>query len=67
MNKLLPTKLEHKMEMYERWKQVINQEQNRDAIQERRGGIREAKAHLELNLERGVKGNKKAHTLLRGA
>ena len=60
VNKELLTKLGHKKEVYKSWKQgQVTQEEYRDTVQLCRDGVRKAKAHLELNLARDVKGNKK--------
>ena len=60
VNKELLTKLGHKKEVYKSWKQgQVTQEEYRDTVQLCRDGVRKAKAHLELNLARDVKHNKK--------
>lgn len=60
MKKELLTKLGHKKKVYTSWKQgQVTQEEYRDTVQLCRDGAKKAKAHLELNLARDVKGNKK--------
>jgi len=53
------TKLKHKKEAYKKWKrdQVI-QEEYRDTVRACTCGVREAKAHLQLNMLRDMKGKK---------
>ncbi|KAK4828960.1 hypothetical protein QYF61_001581 [Mycteria americana] len=52
--------LKCKKEMHRQWKQgYTSWGEYRDAVQVCRDGIRKAKAHLELNLARDVKNNKK--------
>ena len=59
LSKDLLVKLKHKREMHRQWKQGHSSwEEYRDTAQECRGGIRKAKAQLELNLARDVKNNK---------
>ncbi|PKU28841.1 rna-directed dna polymerase from mobile element jockey-like [Limosa lapponica baueri] len=60
MNKELLAELKQKKEAYRGWKQgQVTWEEYRDIVQACRDEAMEAKAHLELNLGRDVKGNKK--------
>lgn len=60
MNKELVGKLKHKKEMYMRWKQSqVTQQERGDTVQVCRDGVRKGEAHLELNVVRDMKGNKK--------
>ncbi|KAK4816298.1 LOW QUALITY PROTEIN: hypothetical protein QYF61_014596 [Mycteria americana] len=61
MTRELLTKLRYEQEVYDKWKQgQVTQEEYRDTVQSCRDEIMKAKAHLELNLVRNVKGNKKS-------
>lgn len=61
MNKMLLTKLRHKKEAHRRQKQgLMILEKYREIIQAFRDCISKAKAHMELNLVRDIKGNKRA-------
>ncbi|KAK4814166.1 hypothetical protein QYF61_009984 [Mycteria americana] len=60
MNKELLNKLEHNKEAYRGWKQgQVAWEEYREIVQAARDQVRKAKALIELNLARDVKGNKK--------
>ena len=60
MNKELLDKLKHKKEAYGEWKQgQVAWEEYREIVRAARGQVRKAKALIELNLARDVKGNKK--------
>ncbi|PKU48851.1 dynein heavy chain axonemal-like [Limosa lapponica baueri] len=60
MIKKLLTEFRHKEEVYKRWKQgQVTQQEYRAIVQSCRGRIRKAKAKVELNLSRSMKGNKK--------
>ncbi|KFW11307.1 hypothetical protein N327_10870, partial [Fulmarus glacialis] len=60
MNKDLLDKLKHKKEVCRGWKQEqVAWEGNREIVRAARDQIRKAKAPIELNLARDVKGNKK--------
>ena len=60
MNKELLEKLKHKKEAYRGWKQgQIAWEGYRETVWVARDQVRKGKALTELNLARGVKGNKK--------
>ncbi|KAK4811175.1 hypothetical protein QYF61_019806 [Mycteria americana] len=60
MNKKLLAKLRNKKEAYRGWKQGrVTREEYRNTVQTCRDEVRKAKAQLELNLARDVKGNKK--------
>ncbi|GAB0182749.1 hypothetical protein GRJ2_000740200 [Grus japonensis] len=61
MNKELLDKLKHQKETYTGWKQrQVTWEAYRETVQAARDQIRKAKALIELNLARSVKGNKKS-------
>jgi len=61
MNKELLAKLKQKKEAYRGWKQgQVAWEEYSEIVQVAREQIRKAKALTELNLDRNVKGNKKA-------
>ncbi|KAM9590815.1 uncharacterized protein ACIBXB_005869 [Morphnus guianensis] len=61
MNKELLDKLKHKKEAYRGWKQgQVAWEEYREIVQAARDQVRKAKALIELNLSRDVKGNKKS-------
>ena len=61
MNKELLDKLKHKKETYRGWKQgQVAWEKYREIVQEARDEVRKAKALIELNLARDLKGNKKS-------
>ncbi|KAK4807184.1 hypothetical protein QYF61_024304 [Mycteria americana] len=61
MNKELLAKLKHKKEAYRGWKQgQVAWEEYREIVQAARDQVRKAKAQMELNLARDVKGNKKS-------
>ncbi|KAM9654465.1 uncharacterized protein ACIBXB_005124 [Morphnus guianensis] len=61
MNKELLDKLQHKKEAYSGWKQgQVAWEECREIVQAARDQVRKAKALIELNLARDVKGNKKS-------
>ncbi|GAB0204204.1 hypothetical protein GRJ2_002886000 [Grus japonensis] len=61
MNKELLDKLKHKKEAYRGWKQgQVAWEEYRESIQAARDQVRKAKAVIELNLARDVKGYKKS-------
>ncbi|GAB0176056.1 hypothetical protein GRJ2_000070800 [Grus japonensis] len=61
MNKELLGKLKHKREAYRGWKQgQVAWEEYRETVQAARDQVRKAKALIELNLARDVKGNKKS-------
>ncbi|GAB0188489.1 mitochondrial enolase superfamily member 1 [Grus japonensis] len=61
MNKELLDKVKHKKEAYRRWKQgQIAWEEYREIVRAARDHIRKAKALIELNLARDVKGKKKS-------
>lgn len=54
------TKPKHKKEAHKRWKQQqVTHVEYRDTVGVCGEGVRKAKAHLELNLVRDVKDNKK--------
>ena len=58
LNKELLSKLEHKKEAYKKWKKSnVIQEEYKDTV--RACSVRKAKALLEYNLVRDMKGNKK--------
>ena len=58
MNKELLAKLKHKKEAYRGWKQgQAAWEEDREIVRAARDQVREAKALMELNLARDVKGN----------
>ncbi|GAB0192671.1 hypothetical protein GRJ2_001732400 [Grus japonensis] len=60
MNKELLGKLKHKKEVYRGWKQgQVAWRGYRETVQAARDQVRKAKALIELNLARDVKGNKK--------
>ncbi|GAB0208473.1 mitochondrial enolase superfamily member 1 [Grus japonensis] len=60
MSKELLEKLKGKKEVYRMWKKgLATWEENRDVVRICRDATRKAKAHLELNLARDVKDNKK--------
>ncbi|GAB0204878.1 mitochondrial enolase superfamily member 1 [Grus japonensis] len=60
MSKELLEKLKGKKEVYRMWKKGLAiWEEYRDVVRECRDAMRKAKAHLELNLARDVKDNKK--------
>ena len=60
MNKELLDKLKHKKEAYRGWKKrQVTWEEYREIVQTARDQVREAKALIELNLARVVKGNMK--------
>uniref|UniRef100_A0A8B9FNR1 Reverse transcriptase domain-containing protein n=1 Tax=Amazona collaria TaxID=241587 RepID=A0A8B9FNR1_9PSIT len=60
MDKELLSKIQRKKEAYKRWKQgQAAWEEYRDVVQEARDQVRKAKAHLELNLARDAKDNRK--------
>lgn len=63
VTRMLLTKLRHKKETYRRNRQEqgsVTLEEYRDTIPASRDHIRKGKTHMELNLVRDVKGNKKA-------
>ncbi|KAM9593774.1 uncharacterized protein ACIBXB_004867 [Morphnus guianensis] len=61
MDKLLLDKLKCKKEAYSRWQQgQVAWEEYRETAQVARDKVRKAKALIELNLARDVKGNKKS-------
>ncbi|GAB0189782.1 mitochondrial enolase superfamily member 1 [Grus japonensis] len=61
MNKELLDKLKHKKEAYRGWKQgQVAWEEYREIVQAAREQVRKAKALIELNMARDVKGNKKS-------
>ena len=61
MNKELLDKLKHKKEAYRGWKQgQVAWEEYREIVRVARDQVRKAKALIELNLARDVKGNKKS-------
>ena len=61
MNKELLDKLKHKKEAYRGWKQgQVAWEEYREIVRAARDQVRKAKALIELNLARDVKGNKKS-------
>ncbi|KFV20004.1 hypothetical protein N340_00444, partial [Tauraco erythrolophus] len=60
MNKELLDQLGHKKKAYRGWKQgQVAWEENREIVQVTRHQVRKAKALIELNLARDIKGNKK--------
>ena len=60
MSKELLAKLKQKKEVYGMWKKgQATWEEYRDVVRSCREVMRKAKVHLELNLAREVKGNKK--------
>jgi len=60
MSKEVLTELRHRKEVYKTWKQgQVTQQEYRAPVQSWRDGVKKAKARLELNLERNVKGNNK--------
>uniref|UniRef100_A0A8B9FTL9 Reverse transcriptase domain-containing protein n=1 Tax=Amazona collaria TaxID=241587 RepID=A0A8B9FTL9_9PSIT len=60
MDKELLSKIQKKKEAYKRWKQgQAAWGEYRDVVREARDQVRKAKAHLELNLARDVKDNRK--------
>ena len=60
VNKELQTELRHKPEVNKKWKQgQMIQGDYRVVVWLCRNGVRKAKAGMELNLGRDVKGNKK--------
>ncbi|GAB0188244.1 mitochondrial enolase superfamily member 1 [Grus japonensis] len=61
MNKELLGRLKHKKEAYRGWKQgQVAWEEYREIVQAARDQVRKAKALIEFNLARDVKGNKKS-------
>ena len=61
MNKELLDKLKHKKQAYRGWKQgQVAWEEYREIVRVARDQVRKAKAVIELNLARDVKGNKKS-------
>ncbi|KFW07334.1 hypothetical protein N327_01759, partial [Fulmarus glacialis] len=61
MNMELLDKLKHKKEAYRGWKQgQVALEEYREIIRAARDQVREAKALIELNQARDIKGNKKS-------
>ncbi|GAB0176249.1 mitochondrial enolase superfamily member 1 [Grus japonensis] len=61
MNKELLDKVKHKKEAYREWKQgQVAWEEYRETVRAARDQVRKAKALMELNLARDVKGNKKS-------
>ncbi|GAB0188342.1 hypothetical protein GRJ2_001299500 [Grus japonensis] len=61
MNKELLDKLKHKKEAYSEWKKgQVAWEEYREIVQAGRNQVMEAKALIELNLARDIKGNKKS-------
>ncbi|GAB0176265.1 mitochondrial enolase superfamily member 1 [Grus japonensis] len=61
MNKELLDKLKHKKEAYRGWKQgQVAWEEYKETVRAARDQVRKAKALIELNLARDVKGNKKS-------
>ena len=61
MNKELLDELKHKKKGYRGWKQgQVAWEKYREIVQVARDQIKKAKALIELNLARDVKGNKKS-------
>ncbi|GAB0182313.1 mitochondrial enolase superfamily member 1 [Grus japonensis] len=61
MNKELLDKLKHKKEAYRGWKQgQVAWEEYRETVQAARDQVRKAKALIEFNLARDVKGKKKS-------
>ncbi|GAB0186661.1 mitochondrial enolase superfamily member 1 [Grus japonensis] len=61
MNKELLDKLKHKNEAYRGWKQgQVAWEEYREIVQATKDQVRKAKALIDLNLARDVKGNKKS-------
>lgn len=53
-------KFNHRKDTHRIWKQLqVSLEDYRDTVQRCKAALRKAKAHLELNLERDVKSNKK--------
>ncbi|KFW68190.1 hypothetical protein AS28_13777, partial [Pygoscelis adeliae] len=59
-NKELLDKLKHKKEAYRGWKQgQVAWEEYREIVPAARAQVRKAKALIELNLARDIKGNKK--------
>jgi len=53
-------KLRKKRELHRQWKEgLASWEEYREAVRLCRGGVRKAEAHLELNLARDAKNNKK--------
>ncbi|GAB0207196.1 hypothetical protein GRJ2_003185200 [Grus japonensis] len=61
MNKELLGKVKHKKEAYRGWKQgQVAWEEYRETVRAARDQVRKAKALIELNLARDVKGNKKS-------
>ncbi|GAB0204977.1 mitochondrial enolase superfamily member 1 [Grus japonensis] len=61
MNKELLGIVKHKTEAYRGWKQgQVVWEEYRETVQAARDQVRKAKALIELNLARDVKGNKKS-------
>jgi len=60
VNKELLTEVRHKKGVYKSWKRgQVTQEEYRDNVQLCRDGVRKAKAHLEMNLVKDVRGNGK--------
>ncbi|GAB0182265.1 mitochondrial enolase superfamily member 1 [Grus japonensis] len=57
MNKELLDKLQHKKEAYRGW---VAWEEYREIVRAARNQVRKAKALMELNLARDIKGNKKS-------
>ncbi|GAB0177387.1 hypothetical protein GRJ2_000203900 [Grus japonensis] len=61
MNKELLDKLKHKKEAYRGWKQgQVAWEEYREIVRAVRDQVRKAKAQIELNLARDIKGNRKS-------
>ncbi|KFV00270.1 hypothetical protein N340_10900, partial [Tauraco erythrolophus] len=61
MNKKLLDQLGHKNKAYKRWKQgQVTWEEYRAIVRATRDQVRKAKALIELNLVRDIKGNKKS-------
>lgn len=58
MNQDILIKLNHKKDTHRKWKQgQMSWEDYRDTVQRCRAGLRKAKAHLDVNLARDLKGN----------
>ncbi|GAB0181734.1 mitochondrial enolase superfamily member 1 [Grus japonensis] len=61
MNKELLGKVKHKKEAYSGWKQgQVAWQEYRETVRAAREQVRKAKALIELNLSRDIKGNKKS-------
>ena len=61
MNKELLDKVKHKKKAYREWKQgQVTCQEHRKIVQAASQQVRKAKALIELNLDRDIRGNKKS-------